>query len=425
MPIVVPHIHLYHFIIIAEAQNPAVQTVEDKTEKPDTTTTKATKTKKLQQNHIPVEETQKKKKKEVISVPSKPAKTIATEYEATTSVAEAVAAAAKAAASLLAKKKKKKVTEYFPVPDIAEILHAADVAKNTKKPSALVVDVVQPVVAQKKSKSKKQTSENNGAVLEIVQQQQLVSVKSKKAKNTEANVSAVNGDAAAASKSLAATKKKKNKRSVVDAALDDASTNAEQDTDEPQRLPITKKFKSSKSAIDTSKVKKRLNILTSQSSSASDADVTIAVGASSSKQVELKDNYKILQTRSMPTPIDNSSNKQKKRKNAEPQKTQKRKFAELDKPQWTSAGAFVVSQLSTQLGGENYALSGTPNAGTEFAVKSLSKKRKRNAGGADDVADDSVARFRERAMFNKKHVVRETAKELLQRKLKQSANARV
>lgn len=223
----------------------------------------------------------------------------------------------------------------------------------------------------------------------------------------------------AAASAAAADKPAKKKRSQVDAAFEsNVST-------ELAAAPVSKKFKSSKTEAPAPvKAKKRLNILNSSS------EAENATAGTSAAAAAAPDNYKIHQIRSMPLSSNNATSKTKKRKTADIRE----KATAPKKPQWTSAGTFFVSKVPHQQS-ENVLLDRhvASSSGSDFIVTSLSKKRRLNKHGdfvgtavspAERPAAVELAQFRERAQFDK-GVQRESAKQLLQRKQKQRANAGV
>lgn len=329
--------------------------------------------------------------------------------------------------TILSNKIAKKKTEYFPNPDAESIVA---ISTKVKKSAKIATEVEVPSVKTKKQQHKEEIVAAAPIETPIVVSGK-ASKKAKKAATSQILTEAtpINHEQPAKKPKkllkivsepeptpiVVAAKPSKKKRSQVDAAFDSFELPTE---------PTSKKFKSAKTEAPTIvKTKKHLNILNSSSD-------TENAQAGSSAAVAAKDNYKILQIRSMPTPANNTGNKAKKRKNPDIRE----KATAPEKPQWTSAGSFVVSKVPLHAS-DNVLLDRhvASSSCSDFIVTSLSKKRKLNKCGdfvgtevapATQAHATELAQFRERAQFDKR-VQRESAKQLMQRKEKQRANARL
>lgn len=163
--------------------------------------------------------------------------------------------------------------------------------------------------------------------------------------------------------------------------------------------------------LKVSKVeKKRLNILAHSSSSEHDPEPI-------KKLAQKPTEYNVLQVRSVATQEKAVSRKRKPTAPPSPVK-----------PQWTSAGEFLVSKMPFKQS-ENVLHVHHKSYGTDFIVTSLSKKRKIKASESETTAAPlpvhaQVAEYRAKVTNDGDRVKRETTAQMLQHKKKMQAYTR-
>lgn len=273
-------------------------------------------------------------------------------------------------------KKPKKIHTIEPTIESLSKQHEAIPSKQKKSKKTISTDEPLKEIVAKKSKKITPPSESS----DDHQQENIISKKKKHSKKVEKHIEPQEVKVS-----------KKGKRLL--------------DSDESILQSVPKKLK-------VSKVEKKrlLNILTPNSSSEQHESEPI-------KLPKKPTEYNVLQVRSVAAAQQTAVSR--KRKPVAPPSPLK--------PEWTSAGEFVVSKLPVALN-ENVHHHKS-SFGTEFAVTSLSKKRKIRATTTDDAiagpssVNAQVAEYRAK-MSNGDRVKRETTAQMLQHKKKMQAYTR-